>query len=132
MVINMDQTAINLVPFSSWTMDERGKNKIVIKGVEDKREITALLAVTLSGVLLPPQLLYEGKTDRCHPHVNFPLNWDIFHTNNYWSNTTTVLQFIDKILNPYLQKKQEELGLPEHQKALLILDVFSSSSHHRS
>ena len=28
MVINMDQTAINLVPSSSWTMDEQGKNKI--------------------------------------------------------------------------------------------------------
>ena len=72
-VINMDQTAINLVPSSSWTMDERGKNKIVIKGVEDKRELTALLSVTLSGVLLPPQLLYKCKTDWCHPHVNFPL-----------------------------------------------------------
>ena len=53
-VINMDQTAINLVPSSSWTMDEQGKNKIVIK---DKRQITAFVAVTLSGMLLPPQLL---------------------------------------------------------------------------
>ena len=61
-------------------MDERGKK---IKGIEDKREITALLALTLSGVLLPPQLLYLGKTDRCHPHVNFPPDWDVFHTNNH-------------------------------------------------
>ena len=110
MVINMDQTAINLVPSSSWTMVERGKNKIVIKGVEDKREITALLAVTLSGVLFPSQLLYEGKTDRCHRHVNFPPDWDIFHTDNHWSNTTTVLRFIDKVLNPYLQKKTRRAG----------------------
>ena len=27
MVINMDQMAINLVPSSSWTMDEQGKKK---------------------------------------------------------------------------------------------------------
>ena len=118
MVINMDQTAINLVPSSSWTMDEWEKNNIVIKGIEDKRQITALLAVTLSGMLLPPQLLYEGKTDRCHPHVNFPIS------DNHWSNTTTVLRFIDKVLNPYLQSKRVELGLPPTQKALLILDVF--------
>ena len=26
MVVNMDQTAINLVPSSSWTMDEQGNN----------------------------------------------------------------------------------------------------------
>ena len=32
-------------------------------------------------------------------------------------------------MNPYLQgKKREELGLPERQKALLILDVFRA--HH--
>ena len=35
-----------------------------------------------------------------------------------------MLRFIDKVLNPYLQKKREELELPECQKALLILDVF--------
>ena len=84
MVINVDQTAISLVPSLSCTMDERGKNKIVIKGVEDKQVITALLDDTLSGVLMPPQLLYEGKTDRCYPHVNFPPDWDIFHTDNHW------------------------------------------------
>ena len=39
-----------------------------------------------------------------------------------------MLRFIDKVLNPYLQRKREELGLPEQQKALLILDVFRA--HH--
>ena len=29
-------------------------------------------------------------------------------------------------MNPYLQKKREELGLSERQKALLILDVFQA------
>ena len=80
--------------------------------------------MTLSGILLPPQLLYERKTDRCHPHVKFPPDWDIFHTHNHWSNTTTVLRFIDKVLNLYLQKKTRRAGLLECQKALLILDVF--------
>ena len=113
MVLNMDQTGINLVSSSSRTMNERGKNKIVIKGIDDKREITALLAVTLSGALLPPQLLFEGKTDRCHTHVNFPADWDIFHSENHWSNTATVLRFIDKVLNPYL--KVNWLNLNYHQ-----------------
>ena len=93
----------------------------MIKGIEDKWDITVFLAVTLSGVFLPPQLLYESKTDRYHPNGNFP---HVFHTDDHWSNTSTVLRFIDKVLNPYLQGKREELGLPEHQKALLILDMF--------
>ena len=78
-----------------------------LKGLDDKREI---MAVTLSGTLLPPQLLFEGKTDRCHPAINFPDEWDIFHTENHWSNTSTVLRFIYKVINPYLHKKRVELG----------------------
>ena len=109
-------------------MDERGKKKIVIKGIEDKREITTLLAVTLSGALLPPQLLYEGKTEWCHPHVTFPTDWDIFHTDNHWSNSSTVLRFFEKVLNPYLQSKHVELELPPTQKTLVLLDVFRA--HH--
>ena len=61
MVINWDQTAVRLVPYSDWTMEEQGSNKISIKGLNDKREITALLSITLSGNILPPQLLYTGK-----------------------------------------------------------------------
>ena len=101
----------------------RGRIKL---GIEDKHQITALLAVTLSGTLLPPQLLYEGKTDRCHPHVNFPVDWGIIHTNTHWSNTSTVLRFIDKVLDSYLHSKWVEVGLPLTQKALLILDVFQA------
>ena len=107
-------------------MEERGKTKIIIKGIEDKREITALLAVTLSGGLLPPQLLYQGKTDRCHPHITFPADWDVFHTDNHWSNTSTVLRFIDKVIIPYLNVKRLELELPISKKALLIIDVFKA------
>ena len=127
MILNMDQTAIHLIPASSWTMEERGKTKIIIKGIEDKREITALLAVTLSGGLLPPQLLYQGKPDRCHPHITFPADWDVFHTNNHWSNTSTVLRFIDKVIIPYLNAKHLELELPISQKALLIMKAHRTT-----
>ena len=99
MVINIDQTAIRLVPSSAWTMDERGTNRISLKGLDDKREITALLVDTLYGTLLPPQLLFEGKTDRCHPAINFPDEWNIFHTENHWSNTSTVLRFVTNTRN---------------------------------
>ena len=129
MVINWDQTALRLVPHSDWTMEERGTKKITIKGLDDKREITALLAITLSRELLPPQLLYQGKSDRCHPDVNFPCDWDIWHTDNHWSNESTILRYIDRVLNPYLERKCSELGLPSTQKALLIFKPIVVSQY---
>lgn len=38
-----------------------------IVGLEDKKQITALLTCSMSGELLPPQLLYQGKTQQCTP-----------------------------------------------------------------
>jgi hypothetical protein len=52
--------------------------RVSIKGLDDKREITALLAVTSQCTMLPPQLLYSGKTMACHPQgVQIPADWDI-------------------------------------------------------
>ena len=83
-----------------------------------------LLTVTLSGAMLPPQLLYGGKTERCHPDIDFPSDWDIWHTENHWSNGSTILRYIDRVINPYLESKRQELELASTQKVLIIIYVF--------
>ena len=42
MIINWDQTAMKLVPFSSWTMEKRGTKRVEISVTDDKRQITAI------------------------------------------------------------------------------------------
>ena len=37
---------------------------------EDKREMTVLFTCTMSGSLLPPHLIYTGKTNKCHPSLS--------------------------------------------------------------
>ena len=49
LVINCDQRAIHLVPVSSWTMSREGEKSIPIASLDDKREITVVLAATLTG-----------------------------------------------------------------------------------
>ena len=53
-------------------MAERGCTQVPVVGKEDKRETTVVLAVTASGKLLPPQLIYQGKTNGCHLKITFP------------------------------------------------------------
>ena len=57
LIINFDQTGINYVPVSSWTMEEAGK--------DDKHQITAVFGASLSGDFLPVQLVYQGKLTKC-------------------------------------------------------------------
>ena len=72
MVVNFDQTGTKMVPVSCWTLEVQGSKQIDMVGLDDKREVTALLAVSLSGELLPPQVIYAGTTQSCHPNVPLP------------------------------------------------------------
>ena len=62
LIINWDQTAINYIPMSSWTMEKRGCKRVEIIALDDKRQITAIFAGTLTGDFLLPQVIYQGTT----------------------------------------------------------------------
>ena len=55
LVLNWDQTGSNLVPISEWTLASEGSRQGAIKALDDKRQITILLCITMSGQMLPPQ-----------------------------------------------------------------------------
>ena len=98
LVINWDQTGIHYVPVSNYTMEKEGSKRIELVGIEDKRQITAVFSGTMSGVFLPMQLIYQGKTPKCLPSVQFPSNWNVIFTDNHLSNETTMLAYLEKIL----------------------------------
>ena len=57
----------------------------------------------------PMQLMYQGKTSRCHPNYTFPEGFNITHTENHWSNEAKCLEMIDKIILP-----SEKSGVASH------------------
>lgn len=83
LVINWDQTGIHYVPVSEWTMEKEGSRRVEIAGKDDKRQITAVFAGTLSGDFLPPQLIYKGKTSKCLPTVALPSDWHVTYSHNH-------------------------------------------------
>ena len=124
LVINWDQTGIHYVPVSSWTMEKEGSKRVEIAGIEDKRQITAVFGCTITGDFLPIQIIYKGKTKKCLPSFAFPPDWQATFSHNHWSNESTMHDYINKILLPYVKKKREELKLPSDQRALVLFDKF--------
>ena len=107
-------------------MAESGSKQIPVVGMEDKREITVLLAATAAGFLLPPQVIYQGKTTGCHAKVTFPEKWHITHSETHWSNEHTMLEYLDNVIIPYVSNTRQALDFPEDQPALAIFDVFAA------
>lgn len=91
LVINLDQTGLNIVPTGEWTMEKEGRKRVNLAGLGDERQITATFAATLDGQFLPMQLLYQGKTDYCQPKFSFSCEFDVFHTPNHWANEDTCI-----------------------------------------
>jgi len=86
-------------------MAEQGIRRVEVAALNDKRQVTSTVAVTLNGQFLPFQILYEGKTDRGHPSYSFP-----DHTHDHWANGETVVRYIKKIILPHIQQVRGELS----------------------
>ena len=126
LVINWDHTGIHYVPVSNWTVAKEGSKRIEIFGSDDKRQITAVFAATMSGDFLFPQIIYAGKTPRCLPSVKFPDGWHVMYTENHWANEHTTVDYINQILLPYVKRKRIELTLDANYPALVIFDRFKA------
>ena len=124
LIFNWDQTGLHLVPTSNWTMAKKGSKRVEMKGLEDKRQITAVFCGTLCGEFLPMQLIYKGKTERCHPSYSFPADWCITQSSNHWSNEETMLKYINDIIVPFVERVRDDLGTDDSQAALGLFDHF--------
>ena len=124
LILNWDQTGLSVVPTGDWTMEKEGAKTVPIAYSDDKRQLTAVLAITAAGEYLPPQLLYQGKTPKCHPQVSFPEGWDIWHSENHWSNEIMMKCYINKIIVPFVAQKRKELKLEPTHPAAAIFDNF--------
>jgi len=128
MILNWDQTAIKYIPVSNWTMATEGSKRIELIGQDDKRQITAAFAGTLTGQFLPIQLVYEGKTTKCHPSIEFPKGWHMTHTANHWCNEEKMIEYIKSVIVPYMDDTRERLGLSPIHTGLVILDHFKGQT----
>ena len=60
LVVNLDQTPLSYVSPGKYTFSFKGAKNVPIIGVDDKRQITATFAVSLTGKVLPIQLIHKG------------------------------------------------------------------------
>ena len=107
LILNLDQTGIRIVPSRTWTMEQQGSKRVEIIGANDKRMITAVFCGSLAANFLPLQIIYGGKTERCHPRFQFPDDWDITHSPKHWSNESTMIEYFQNIVITYVENSRK-------------------------
>jgi len=128
LILNWDHTGINIVPGSAWTMDQKGQQHVELLALDDKRQITAVVCGSLTGNLLPFQLIYQGKMSACLPKVSLPKDWHVTCTDNHWSNEQKTHEYIEFVLLPYVKSTRRQLGLPDNFPAMVLFDAFKGQT----
>lgn len=128
LVANFDETGLELVPTNRRTFHRKGDCQIEIIGFGDKRQISAGLGATFLGEKFNPQLIFQGKTHRCHPK-HIPSNMAYDHSPSHWQTPETTLRLLEQVIQPFFEKKKKDLKLPTTQWSLLLWDVFYTHIH---
>jgi len=130
LVIGCDETAVLFVPRSKYTYAVKGRKKIRLLGVgKDKDQITVTIFIVETGEVIDSQMIFGGKTNRCHPDNGRSasptgIHWD--HSESHWQNYATFIKAIENIVILYKNAKISELGLPFDQKTILKMDLHFS------
>jgi hypothetical protein len=124
----MDQTGVHLVPSAGWTYEAVGSKSVAVLGADDKRQITACVASSLDGTLLPLQLIFQGKTARSLPPAT-PLSISslvhLTFSDNHWSSQATMQQYISEVIVPHAEAAIRQHRLDADAKIILVLDVWA-------
>jgi len=124
----MDQTSVHLVPVDTHTYETKGAAEVRVIGADDKRQITACIASSPHGDLLPLQLIFAGKTDKCLPPTSPAMTDASVHltfSENHWSSQQTMQQYIQRVLIPYAKERIVEHKLSPDSKLILVLDIWA-------
>ena len=111
MILNFNQTAPGFTALNKSTFTGKGVNSVPIANVDNKFQITVTFCVNIVGDFLPIQLIYGGFSDKCHSKVKFPESSHITHSQNHWSNKDIVMDYLNKIILPYIRNKCQALKL---------------------
>ena len=116
LIINIDPTLLSYVNTEKCTFSFKGPKSILIKGVDDKRQITAILL----------SVAVESFCQSSLPKYSFSPSFSVTFTENHRSNTEDSVQFFKEIIFPYLEDTKRSRSYPLEQYALIIMDTFKA------
>lgn len=116
------------------TWNKAAEKQITTMGVEEKCAFTLVPSSSASGELLPFQAIFFGKTaESCPQHsarnydraVLLGFKFEPSRSKTYWSTQATMVLLVTDIIAPYFDRQKKELGLPNSQCAMWMIDCWS-------
>lgn len=86
LIINFDQTALNYVPATSWTMEKEGTKRVEVVAKDDKWQITAVFGGSMSGDFCRLSWFMRAKQIDVYHNTSF-----LHHGTSHTQTTTGLM-----------------------------------------
>jgi len=131
LVVNCDEINIQFVPRNGGNSDtsrcKKGSRIRVLEIGQKNPQLTVTLAITETGHILHPQMIFAGKTKRTLCTVEIPpQGWLYSKNQTNAQETNSFLEYIEYILVPYKNLVISTHNLPSSQRMVIILDLHPS------
>lgn len=135
LIINFDQTAVQLMQTNKYTYHGSGESRVPITGSDDKRQITVVVGSTLAGQMLPLQLIFKGQDTNKKQHKAVPTlpdhvkrrvtnaKFHLTQTHNHWSTLDSMKDYITLVIKRWVNERAAELTIT-NPHCILILDCW--------
>jgi len=129
-IVNTDQTLVIYAAGASETYAPKGSKQVEVVGKDKKRGFTVVVGISMSGDVLPFQLIYAGSTHRSLPSPAAPEYQKATQTlgfciesggTKHWSNQSTMRSYVQHILVPYFEGHRQN----QHQICVWQIDCWS-------
>ena len=131
---NTDQTGVQYSPGGITTWAPIGSKQVEVVGKDERRSFTLVVGISMSGEVLPFQVVYTGKTPASLPTSSAPnyirateelkFRFESSGNDTYWSTVKTMQSYVTNILVPYFESHCQRLGLP-NQLCIWQIDAWS-------
>jgi hypothetical protein len=124
-VLNMDQTPIPFSYHSKKTLEKKGAKTVHVRAsTTDTKRATLAAAVTGSGELLPPMLIFKGKKDGRIAKKDikkYPVGSFYACQPKVWMDEEKMHEWINLVLIPWIKTRR---AINPHAVLLLLLDSY--------
>ena len=159
LIFHADETGVEMIPSPKSTLNTTGSKSVQILFYGEKRQVTVMLAGSMSGDVLRPFIIFSGidcnKVQRQvedqysidqvelllqksgnDPTLSGldiadyrPLVIGTGSKGNHWMGAECARSWIEQVLMPAAKSRRLKLGLPDNHPIILSWDVYASHRH---
>lgn len=121
---NMDETPAFFDMVPAKTICKTGSKECIIRtsGCE-KKHVTIVLSATADGTMLPPMIIFKGKTENTIKKLRVPEGFIIKTQEKAWMDEQLMQIWTNDIWLKHTKEMSEKLGF---ENSLLTFDAFSA------